>query len=50
MDEGVIKDVGTHRELLEQSVYYRRLYDMQFNRGGESGGLAETGVLVEAIG
>jgi subfamily B ATP-binding cassette protein MsbA len=50
MDQGFIKDVGTHRELLEKSVYYRRLYDMQFNRGGESGGLAETGVLVEAIG
>lgn len=50
MDEGVIKDVGTHRELLEQSAYYRRLYDMQFNRDGEGAGLAETGVLVEAIG
>ncbi len=32
MDHGLIKDVGSHRELLEKSVYYRRLYDMQFNR------------------
>ncbi|MEY2561062.1 MAG: ATP-binding cassette, subfamily bacterial MsbA [Verrucomicrobiota bacterium] len=50
MDAGVINDIGTHRELLEKSVYYRRLYDMQFNREGEGGGLAETGILVEAIG
>jgi ABC-type transport system involved in cytochrome bd biosynthesis fused ATPase/permease subunit len=49
MDEGHIKEIGTHGELLEQSGYYRRLYDMQFNRGPE-GSLAETGVLVEAIG
>src|SRR4051812_36474289 len=32
MDQGLIKDIGSHRELLEKSVYYRRLYDMQFNR------------------
>ncbi len=32
MDHGRIKDVGTHAELLEKSSYYRRLYDMQFNR------------------
>jgi ATP-binding cassette, subfamily B, bacterial MsbA len=31
MDEGVIREVGTHAELLEKSGYYRRLYDMQFN-------------------
>jgi subfamily B ATP-binding cassette protein MsbA len=49
MDGGVIKDIGTHRELLEKSVYYRRLYDMQFNRDGE-GALMENGVLVEAVG
>jgi len=49
MDQGVIKDVGTHRELLEKSVYYRRLYDMQFNRAGESSPV-ETPFLVEAIG
>jgi subfamily B ATP-binding cassette protein MsbA len=35
MDQGVIKEVGTHGELLEKSGYYRRLYDMQFNYGAE---------------
>jgi subfamily B ATP-binding cassette protein MsbA len=50
MDHGLIKDIGTHRELLEKSVYYRRLYDMQFNRAGEMPALAETPFLVEAIG
>ncbi len=50
MDHGFIKDVGTHRELLEKSVYYRRLYDMQFNRAGETPAPAETPFLVEAIG
>jgi subfamily B ATP-binding cassette protein MsbA len=50
MDEGFIKDIGTHRELLEKSVYYRRLYDMQFNRAGETLPPAETPFLVGAIG
>ncbi len=50
MDGGHIKEIGTHRELLEKSGYYRRLYDMQFNRDGEDDSLAETGILVEAIG
>lgn len=50
MDQGHIKEIGSHRELLEKSGYYRRLYDMQFNRDGEGNGLAETGLLVEAIG
>ena len=49
MDQGVIKDVGTHRELLEKSVYYRRLYDMQFNREGETLPTPEP-YLVEAVG
>ena len=31
MDHGHIKEIGTHAELMEQSGYYRRLYDMQFN-------------------
>jgi subfamily B ATP-binding cassette protein MsbA len=31
MEQGHIKEVGTHAELIEQSGYYRRLYDMQFN-------------------
>jgi subfamily B ATP-binding cassette protein MsbA len=50
MDEGLVKDIGTHSELLEKSVYYRRLYDMQFNRGGETLPPVETPYLVEAIG
>jgi subfamily B ATP-binding cassette protein MsbA len=35
MDQGRIKEVGTHAELLEKSGHYRRLYDLQFNRGSE---------------
>ena len=31
MDHGQIRDVGTHRQLLETSTLYRRLYDLQFN-------------------
>jgi subfamily B ATP-binding cassette protein MsbA len=49
MNQGFIKDVGTHRELLEKSVYYRRLYDMQFNREGETLPAPEP-YLVEAVG
>jgi ATP-binding cassette, subfamily B, bacterial MsbA len=50
MDQGHIKEIGTHSELLDKSGYYRRLYDLQFNREGESNDLAETEVLAEAIG
>jgi subfamily B ATP-binding cassette protein MsbA len=35
MDHGYIKEIGTHDELLDKSGYYRRLYDLQFNRGAE---------------
>jgi ATP-binding cassette, subfamily B, bacterial MsbA len=35
MDHGYIKEIGTHDELLDKSGYYRRLYDLQFNRGTE---------------
>jgi subfamily B ATP-binding cassette protein MsbA len=31
MDRGEIKEIGTHRELLESSTIYRKLYDLQFN-------------------
>ncbi len=48
MDQGHIKEIGTHRELLEKSGYYRRLYDMQFHRHEEEKS-AEAGVLVDAL-
>ena len=48
LDQGHIKEIGTHSELLDKSGYYRRLYDMQFNREGD--GDAEPANLVEAIG
>jgi ATP-binding cassette, subfamily B, bacterial MsbA len=35
MDRGHVKEIGTHNELLAKSGYYRRLYDLQFNRGAE---------------
>jgi ATP-binding cassette, subfamily B, bacterial MsbA len=35
MDQGRILETGTHGELLEKSGYYRRLYDLQFNRTAE---------------
>ena len=31
MDRGEIREMGTHRQLLETSTLYRRLYDLQFN-------------------
>jgi ATP-binding cassette, subfamily B, bacterial MsbA len=31
MHQGEIRDVGTHRELLDSSTLYRKLYDLQFN-------------------
>jgi subfamily B ATP-binding cassette protein MsbA len=49
MDQGHIKEIGTHSELLDKSGYYRRLYDMQFNREGETLAAPEP-YLVEAIG
>lgn len=30
MDQGRIVEVGTHRELIENSTFYRRLYELQF--------------------
>jgi ATP-binding cassette, subfamily B, bacterial MsbA len=31
MDHGEIRETGTHRQLLESSTLYRRIYDLQFN-------------------
>jgi ABC-type multidrug transport system fused ATPase/permease subunit len=31
MHLGEIQEIGTHRELLESSAIYRKLYDLQFN-------------------
>ena len=39
MERGRIKEIGTHAELLENSGYYRRLYDLQFNRNPEEPGM-----------
>ncbi|MDQ6625876.1 MAG: ATP-binding cassette domain-containing protein, partial [Verrucomicrobiota bacterium] len=50
MEGGHIKEMGTHNELLDQSGYYRRLYDMQFHGGlQEDPKPAETELYVEAI-
>ena len=38
MEKGRIKEIGNHAELLENSGYYRRLYDLQFNRNPEEPG------------
>jgi subfamily B ATP-binding cassette protein MsbA len=32
MDQGEIKEVGRHDQLLDNSILYRRLYDLQFNQ------------------
>ena len=47
MENGRIKEMGTHGELLEKSGYYRRLYDLQFNRNPEESG-AEVEMLAAA--
>ncbi|MDQ6861948.1 MAG: ABC transporter ATP-binding protein/permease [Verrucomicrobiota bacterium] len=50
MEDGHIKEVGTHQQLMEQSGYYRRLYDMQFKHGhGEDVPAAIEPFLVEAL-
>jgi ATP-binding cassette, subfamily B, bacterial MsbA len=48
MEAGRIIEMGTHRELLDQSGYYRRLYDLQFNRQTDEASL-ETSVLEEEL-
>ncbi len=48
MDRGRIKEIGTHAELLEKSVHYRRLYDLQFNQLALED-VSEPGILVEEM-
>ena len=48
MENGRIKEMGNHQELLEKSGYYRRLYDLQFNRAPEEARTAEVEMLAEA--
>jgi subfamily B ATP-binding cassette protein MsbA len=31
MDRGGVREIGTHRELLESSTIYKKLYDLQFD-------------------
>jgi ATP-binding cassette subfamily B protein len=35
LDQGEIKETGTHSELINQDGYYRKLYDMQFKEDKE---------------
>jgi len=51
LENGSIKEIGTHAELLEKSGYYRRLYDLQFNQPGEvvSETTSEPDVLAEEL-
>jgi subfamily B ATP-binding cassette protein MsbA len=51
LDNGIIKEIGTHAELLEKSGYYRRLYDLQFNQPSEvvSETASEPDVLAEEL-
>ena len=50
MEGGFIKEIGTHSELIDQSGYYRRLYDMQFNQGHDDRTrTADEPFLVEAL-
>jgi subfamily B ATP-binding cassette protein MsbA len=52
MDQGHIKEIGTHQELIDQSGYYRRLYDLQFNSQEQlqTAATSEIPYLVEAVG
>jgi len=45
MHQGKVVERGSHAQLMEKSVYYRRLYDMQF--GGRDGDGIEDGFVTE---
>ncbi|MGI8430820.1 MAG: ABC transporter ATP-binding protein, partial [Chthoniobacterales bacterium] len=49
MENGRIKEIGNHAELLEKSGYYRRLYDLQFNRAPEEIASTEAELLTAAL-
>jgi subfamily B ATP-binding cassette protein MsbA len=50
LDQGQIKEIGSHSELIEKSGYYRRLYDLQFHQTTpESEAVAEPDVLAEEL-
>ncbi len=50
LDEGQIKEIGSHAELIEKSGYYRRLYDLQFHQTTpDSETAAEPDVLAEEL-
>ena len=50
LDQGQIKEIGSHSELIEKSGYYRRLYDLQFNQTiPESETASEPDVLAEEL-
>ena len=46
MDQGRIKEIGTHAELLQKSGHYRKLYDMQY---GHSEPVSKSELLVDAL-
>ena len=50
LDQGQIKEIGSHSELIEKSGYYRRLYDLQFNQTTPDSEIAsEPDVLAEEL-
>jgi subfamily B ATP-binding cassette protein MsbA len=47
LDRGRVQEIGTHRELLDQSGVYRRLYDLQFDLSPPAG--RPCGAVAEAL-
>jgi subfamily B ATP-binding cassette protein MsbA len=44
LDEGRIVETGRHDELLRRQGWYRRLYEIQFQKAGEAGGSPTAGI------